>query len=375
MTAIWHAGALVATRTAADIGRPQTPIDRAPPVGLSCPAPIFRRPMLTLHICSPTHQEIIPQLDGATLPPGTTWIDLLNGTAAEVDFVQRVTGLHLPSFERLSEIESSSRLNARHGALFLSTPLIYRPDDGDPVTTPVGFVLTPQFVITIRFQPLAAFKSFTQQVAKRGPPHPSSTGVFVGLIEAVVDRLADVLEHVGGDLDELSQRVFRGEAKQVESVRRPARESANLRDVLRRVGRDGDLASKIRDSLLGIARIVPYTAGHAADWMPPEMKPSFETLRLDLMSLSDYDGFLTTKVQLLLDATLGLINVEQNNIIKVLTIVSVVGVPPTLVASMYGMNFKHMPELDWAWGYPYGLTLIVLSAVLPLLWFKVRGWL
>jgi magnesium transporter len=144
--------------------------------------------------------------------------------------------------------------------------------------------------------------------------------------------------------------------------------------VLRRVGRCGDLASKIRDSLLGIGRIVPYVSSMGADWLPGEVKPHLRTLHQDIVSLTDYDHHLTNKVQLLLDATLGLINVEQNDIIKVLTIVSVVGVPPTLVASMYGMNFKHMPELDWAWGYPYGLALILLSAVLPVAWFKWRGW-
>jgi magnesium transporter len=105
------------------------------------------------------------------------------------------------------------------------------------------------------------------------------------------------------------------------------------------------------------------------------VRPHLETARQDIVSLNDYDTHLTNNVQLLLDATLGLINIEQNNIIKVLTIVSVVGVPPTLVASMYGMNFKTIPEYDWAWGYPYGLTVIALSAILPLLWFKLRGWL
>jgi magnesium transporter len=151
-------------------------------------------------------------------------------------------------------------------------------------------------------------------------------------------------------------------------------EEADLKLILRRVGHNGDLASKIRDSLLGIARIVPFVLTLAADWLPAEVKPRLETLRQDVASLNDYDAHLVNKVQLLLDATLGLINIDQNNIIKVLTIVSVVGVPPTLVASMYGMNFKYMPELNWAWGYPYGLALITLSAILPLLWFKWRGW-
>ena len=112
-----------------------------------------------------------------------------------------------------------------------------------------------------------------------------------------------------------------------------------------------------------------------ADGLPGGQKPRLETLAADIRSLTDYDAHLSNKVQFLLDATLGLISIEQANIIKVLTVVSVVGVPPTFFASMYGMNFKYMPELDWVWGYPYALTLILISAVAPLLWFRRRGWL
>jgi magnesium transporter len=308
------------------------------------------------------------------LPDGVVWIDLLNPDAAEIGFVEQATGLHVPSFEELSEIESSSRLHVEHGALYLSTPVVFRADSGEPIATPVGFVLTPKILITVRFKALPVFTSFRERAAKPYAVHRSSAGAFVGLLEAIVDRIADVLERVGADLDIVSHRVFRAEPRKG-AKRRPAREDASLREILRRVGRGGDLASKIRDSLLGIGRMVPYVASLAADWLPAEVKPHLETLRQDIASLNDYDAYLTNKVQLLLDATLGLINIEQNNIIKVLTIVSVVGVPPTLVASMYGMNFKNMPELDWAWGYQYGLALIALSAIGPILWFKLRGWL
>jgi magnesium transporter len=144
---------------------------------------------------------------------------------------------------------------------------------------------------------------------------------------------------------------------------------------LRSIGRAGDRLSNLRDSLLGIQRIVLYATQHAAGFMPAEDRQRLKTVRQDVTSLTDYDGQLANKVQFLLDATLGFINIEQNNSIKILTVVSVVGVPPTLVASIYGMNFKTMPELDWAWGYPYGLTMIVLTAVIPLIWFKRKGWI
>jgi magnesium transporter len=279
----------------------------------------------------------------------------------------------MPSFEDLSEIEASSRLRIENGALFLSAPLVHRGPADRPEITPVGFILTRERLVTIRFKPLVAFTTFSETLSRPDNPHPSGAAMFTGLIGAVVDRLADVLETIAADLDALSHRLFRVGPLHPR-LHRPAHEEASLRHALQRVGRSGDLSSQIRDSLLGIARIVPFVAIHAADWMHAEAKAELETLRHDVASLSDYDGHLVNKVQLLLDATLGLINNEQNHIIKVLTIVSVVGVPPTLVASMYGMNFKHMPELDWAWGYPYGLVLIALSAVLPLAWFKWRGW-
>jgi magnesium transporter len=324
--------------------------------------------MLALHARTGDLVAAPARFDAAALPADTVWVDLLNPTPEEAAFVERATGLRLPGLEELSEIETSSRLRTEDGVLYMSAPLIHRATAGDPRTTPVGFVLSPKLLMTVRFETLTPFENFDRA------PHGSGAETFVALLDAIVDRLADVLEHIAAELDTLSHRLFRSGPIDVGKRRRPARETADLRVILRRVGANGDLVSKIRDSLLGLGRIVPYIAGLCADWLPEAVKPRLETLRHDIASLADYDTHLTNKVQLLLDATLGLINVDQNNIIKVLTIVSVIGVPPTLVASMYGMNFKHMPELEWAWGYPFGLTLIVLSAIAPILWFKWRGW-
>ena len=310
-----------------------------------------------------------------SLPANVAWIDLLRPEPEEVAFVERTTGLTVPSIADLSEIESSSRLRNRNGAIYLSAPLIFRADSDQPKSTPVGFVLTRERLITVRFEEFNLFKTFTDRDLASESDPLSSAAVFAGLMDAIADRLADILESIAAELDALSHRLFRVPAAEPAARRPPARESAHLRIILRRVGHSGDLASKIRDSLLGIGRIVPYVSSLAADWLPPEIKPRLDTVRQDVLSLSDYDAHIVNKVQLLLDATLGLINVEQNNIIKVLTIVSVVGIPPTLIASMYGMNFKGMPEYDWSWGYPYGLAMIALSAILPLVWFKWRGWI
>jgi magnesium transporter len=330
--------------------------------------------MLTLYHSRATRGEQPMDLVRGSLPPEVVWIDLLRPEPDEISYVKRTTGLDVPSIEDLSEIESSSRLRNEAGTLYLSAPFVYRSDSDQPGTTPAGFVLTQERLITVRFQELPSFTNFsTHDLATETDPL-SSAAVFAGLMDAISDRLADVLENIAAELDELSHRLFRSPATQTGRRRPPARESADLRIILRRIGHCGDLASKIRDGLLGIGRIVPFVETHA-EWLPAEIKPRLETVRLDVTSLSDYDMHIVNKVQLLLDATLGLINIEQNNIIKVLTIVSVVGIPPTLIASMYGMNFKDMPELDWSWGYPYGLALIVLSAILPIVWFKFRGWI
>jgi magnesium transporter len=323
--------------------------------------------MLALHARTSDICRSPEDLGAAELPPDLVWIDLLQPSVEEIAFVERATGLKLPSFEDLSEIESSSRLRVVAGALYLSAPLVYRTAADDPVATPVGFILTPERFITVRFETPTAFTTATQRV------HPTPLEAFACVMDAIVDRIADVLERISAELDNMSPRLFRFGPVEASGNRRPARANADLRVILRRIGRSGDLASKIRDSLLGIGRIVPYVETNAP-WLPAEAKPRLHTLQQDIYSLSQYDEHLTNKLQLLLDATLGMINIDQNNIIKVLTIVSVVGVPPTLVASMYGMNFHNMPELDWAWGYPYALALIVVTAIGPLLWFKWRGW-
>ena len=323
--------------------------------------------MLALQTRDLAVHEAVDDLAAATLPPDVIWIDMCSPTPDEVAFVERVTKLTVPSRADVSEIETSSRLNIENGVLYLSTPISFRADGSRPAATPVGFVLSPHLLITVRFEELPAFSVFKQRCFAGHDVHRSSAGLFIGLLETVVDRMADVLEHVGGELDAVYHRVFR-------SVDDKAAGDTDLRATLQALGQGGELLSKIRDSLLGIGRIVPFVTGLSGEWMPAEAGSHLKTLRDDVASLSDYDSYLNSKVQFLLDATLGLINIEQNNIMKILTVVSVVGVPPVLIAGIYGMNFKAMPELDWAWGYPYAIVLMIVSALIPFIWLKRRRW-
>ena len=298
------------------------------------------------------------------------WLDLLRADDAERSLAERLTGLRVPSMHDLSEIETSSRLSTERDALYLSAPMHYLDSDGISQTVPIGFVLSDKTLMTVRFAAAPVFDAYAHRFNAH-TAQPCSIAAFVGLLEAIVDRLADVLEHLGAELDVISRRVFKPEVKGA----MPAKTDAQLRATLRSIGRNGERLSNLRDSLLGVQRIVLYTTETAAAWIPAEQRPRLKTLRQDIVSLSDYDTQLSNKVQFLLDATLGFINIEQNNGIKVLTVVSVVGVPPTLVASIYGMNFKWIPELQWEYGYFYGLAVIVLSAILPLIWFKKKGWI
>ena len=299
---------------------------------------------------------------------GAAWIDLLRPDDAERSMVERATGLRVPAEAEIAEIESSSRLGTENGVLYLSTPVAYLDADGVSRVGPLGFVVSEQVLLTVRFNDVPVFGTFEERFA--GMAGSGSKDAFLGLLEAMVDRLADVLEHVSADLDTISHRVFRPEPTGASS----ARTDAKLQATLRKVGREGERLSNIRASLLGVQRIASYAQG-GASWLASGSEARLQVLRGDVASLADFDSQLSSKVQFLLDATLGFINIEQNNGIKVLTVVSVVGVPPTLVASIYGMNFKWIPELQWEYGYFYGLAVIVLSGIVPLVWFKKRGWI
>ncbi|MCJ2033464.1 magnesium transporter CorA family protein [Methylobacterium sp. J-068] len=314
-------------------------------------------------------------------PPHAVWIDLNDPSAEEANRVEASTGIRVPSRKALSEVENSSRLRRLKGGFSLSSPMITF-DKLDSQLKPLGFVLTKDRLVTVRFHDLHAFAEVKKRIDTGDGPCTTSTEIFLLLMEELVDSLADALEDMGADLDALSTRIFdfdvrsgavAGDARA--SSQTPRRRDLALRRILRGIGRRGKALGKIRSSLLGLERIVPFVANECEQMLGEEQVPRFEAVRRDIASLDEFEIRLSENVQFLLDATLGLISIEQNNTFRVLTVASVVGIPPTLIASMYGMNFKHMPELDWLYGYPYGLTLIALSAIIPIVFFRIRGWL
>ncbi len=302
---------------------------------------------------------------------GELWIDLHKADEARLREAEVATGLHLPRLEDLQEIETSSRLYVEGGALFMSFPVLTPYQHGEPTrSVPVGLVLQPHRLVTLHYLDAPIFDQAIERakgIANANALAATSSEIFVAVLEEVVEHVADVLERGNEEMDRISQLIFR-DAPDQPGV------TAQMRRTLRGIGRLGELVTKLRETLLGISRMLPFLTAHAI-WIPSELKPRLETVLLDVRSLLDHDSHLSQRVQFLQEATLGFINIEQSNIIKIMTVVSVVAMPPTLIASIYGMNFEHMPELKWEWGYPLSLALIVLSAVLPLLWFRSRRWL
>lgn len=306
----------------------------------------------------------------AKLPSEIIWIDLLDPSADEKQFVERVLDIRVPSEGSLGEIEASSRLIADHDRLYLSSPAVRLDANGEAEITNIGFVIGPRVLVTVRFAPLPAFDNVVKRI---GADESLQNGmcVFTALLEAMVDRGADVLEHLGARTDQLSRAVFKGGLVRTQ---RPVRSSRRLREALENIGELADRLSKARDVLLGVGRIATFADDVGNEWITAASKRRLEAVSKDVASLSDYETRFSDKIQLLLDAVLGFINIQQNELFKILTIVSVVGVPPTILVGIWGMNFKAMPELNWTFGYPLACAAIIASGILPLLWFKRRGW-
>lgn len=293
------------------------------------------------------------------------WLNLVAPDEAEIRRVEAETGIRVPRREELVQIEPSSRFVFKDGLLRVATPIIVRADTDHPTLAHVGFVVTPKLLITVRYEAPDVF------LAARDDAGASAPALFASVLRSFIARQADLLEVARGQLDEISHGVFRVRST---SRRRIRRSNAALRERLRELGRLGDRASMIRDSLMAMERMIRFALDATGDWFAAEEKAQLHLVLDDINSLTLFEEHLLEKLQFLLDAVLGFINIEQNDIFKVLTIASVVGIFPTLVVGWYGMNF-HMPELGWKFGYPYGIGVVALSTLAPLAWFKWRGWL
>ncbi len=301
------------------------------------------------------------------------WVDLHDPTREEELAVEAMLGFAVPTRQEMAEIEESARLYEEAGALVMTAVVIHGVAEHRPARTQVTFVLTPGHLVSVRYADPVPFRLFEQKRQRQPEAYVSADRILVALLDGIVERIADVLEGVAADLNEVSTRLFFDE--QGDRPRRPKRNEDELQVLIKRLGRKNMTVSILRESVLSLTRLVPFVRQGAEGWLSEGSPQRLKQVDRDLRSLTAYEAQLSSEIVYLHDATLGLINLDQNRIIKVFSIAAVLFLPPTLVGTIYGMNFEAMPELSWAFGYPMALVLMVVSAALPFYWFKRRGWL
>ncbi len=325
--------------------------------------------MLWVYVPRGTSLDRVPVMSDVPVPENAVWFDLVNPNLEEDKLVERQAGTAVPTREEMQEIEVTSRLYSENGARYMTATLMCQSDSAAPKTTPVTFILSGHRLITVRYDDPRPFMIVGNKLARVCPPSVTGESVLMDLLDAVIDRTADILERIGSEVDQVSHDIFEPEVGGADRTR-------SYNDILKAIGKKGDLASKVRESLVSIGRLLLYLANEADSmrWAK-EQRAQLRGMQRDVHSLSDHAAYLSNKIQFLLDAMLGVVTIEQNNIIKIFSVAAVALMPPTLIASIYGMNFRHMPELDWSFGYPIALVLMVSAAVAPYYFFKWRKWL
>ncbi len=301
---------------------------------------------------------------GMAVPDKAVWIDLVDVTKDEEAYIEALLDLEIPTRAEMQEIEASSRLYREGQAVFMTATMLIKTETESPESTAVTFILTPTRLVTIRYAEPWSFRTFAQRAAKSG----CLTGeqAFVALMDTTIERLADILELVAVELDHLSMIVFR---------RKPSASGDELQKAILKIGRCGHILTKVRESLIDKNRTITYAETSAGEWLGNDARGRLRGILHDVHTLSDHASFLNGKINFLLDATLGLINIEQNRIIKIFSIAAVIFMPPTLVASIYGMNYDLWPANHSEWGFSFALSIMLVSVVTTLVVFKKQRWL
>jgi magnesium transporter len=308
-------------------------------------------------------------VSGEEMPDNAVWLDLVNPAPGEDKLIERLLGIAVPTREEMQEIEVSSRLYVENHARYMTATLMCNSDTATPKTTAVTFILSGHRLVTVRYDDPRPFMIVGNKLARNCPANVTGETVLIDLLDAVIDRAADILERIGLEVDRVSHDIF-------EPDNAASGQALSYKDILKAIGSKGDLTSKVRESLVSIGRLLLFLANEAEGmrWHK-DVRLQLQANQRDVLSLSDHATYLSNKITFLLDAMLGVVTIEQNNIIKIFSIAAVALMPPTLIASIYGMNFKHMPELEWTFGYPYAVGLMICSAILPFVIFKWKKWL
>jgi magnesium transporter len=306
--------------------------------------------------------EVAALPQGWRLPDDTVWLDLLSPSREEELAAEAALGIDLPTAEEMAQIEPSSRLYQESGATFMTASLLVRSTDDHPSLSPVTFVLNEKRLVTIRYEAQKAFSVFAQRATQTGVDAQAGGEALLGLLDAVVERLAEVLERGAERVQASSNAIFD----------RPR--GAAFEPLLTGLARTQSTASLARTSLVSLGRLASFAALAPEIGEQPACQAHLTSIQHDIQSLTEHSGYQASHISFLLDAALGLISIEQNSAMKVFAVATVLLMPPTLVGAIYGMNFEHMPELHWIWGYPLALLLMVASGLAPFLWFRKKGW-
>jgi len=315
--------------------------------------------------CSPT-----PIADEGAVPPGAVWIDLLEPTKAEEQMAEKLLGTNIPTRDELVEIEPSSRLFERNGVIFMTMSVLHGIVEGRPSSDAVAFILSKNHLVTLRYIDPKPFVLFAEHVYAEPDLATDAVTTLLRLLDTIVDRLADEIEDAGRSMDKVSAQVFRRRHASTDRL-----STVRLEALIMRIGEFQRLLSRLRETSVSTMRLLTFLDSVDRVRDEPARHHHVESLIADAAALNDQSDFLGDNLTFLLDASLGLIAVEQNIVMKLFSVFAVIFMPPTLVAGIYGMNFEHMPELKWVYGYPFGLTLMLASAVIPYLIARRRGWL
>jgi magnesium transporter len=323
--------------------------------------------MLNVYAARPQGLQCISKGPGS-LPPDALWIDLTDPAPEEEQAVESALGIDVPTREEMREIEASNRFYEDGGALYMTATIVTKLDTDLPERTQVTFILAGSRLVTNRYADPLPFRRFIAYAGSHPNTATSGATVLAGLLEAIVNRIADVLEKVGADVDSVSSRIF---------LRPDDRSAAPLdfRSVLAQIGQSGDLVSKASESLVSLTRLLGFVQQSGNAQVTQESRARYRTLSRDVLAMTDHSSFLGNKVQFLLDATLGMVSIDQNNIIKIFSVVTVFLLPSSVITGFYGMNLEHIPWLHESWAPGAALAAMIISALVPYLYFKRRGWL
>ena len=301
----------------------------------------------------------------------TVWIDLVNPTPDEEKHVEAALAIEIPTRAEAREIEVSNRFYTEKGASYMTSFVMYNIEQANPGTSNITFIIVGERLITVRYVEPKAFPFFLARIERGEFACQTGQAIMIGLIESLIHRKADLIERIQDDVDKMAQGLFG-----LNGMTRHRDASTDLTGYLKGTGRDADIIARAQESAVSIDRSLAFFASTLKGRSDAEaIETRIESARKDNSSLMEHMKFLQGRTNFLLDATLGMINTEQNQIIKLFSVMAVMLMPPTLVASLYGMNFKHMPELDWQYGYLMAICLMIFSGVVPYIYFKRKGWL